>query len=125
MDWKCIQDCDADCCGIVPLKEDMAKRNEGLQQVSVTEIIRLSDSIVPVTEDMRCVFLDRSTKRCAVYNERPEICKRYGQVITLPCPYIRMSGMSRSPREVLYMKIWILNHVEQFINRLKLKYPCR
>ena len=42
---------------------------------------------IPVTEDLMCIFLS-PTKRCMVYEFRPEMCRLYGTIPRLQCPKI-------------------------------------
>jgi hypothetical protein len=43
------------------------------------------------------VFFDRENHKCAIYDERPEVCRLYGMIDRLPCPHFKRSGNPRSP----------------------------
>jgi len=34
-----------------------------------------------------CVFFDKSTGLCKIYDDRPQVCKDFGEVEELPCPF--------------------------------------
>ena len=44
---------------------------------------------VPITASMDCVFLNKLTKRCEVYNDRPNVCRLQGTIPELPCPKVK------------------------------------
>lgn len=55
--------------------------------------------MLPITKDHYCVFL-KPDKTCAVHAHRPQICRDYGVIEQLPCPYVRPDGEQRPPLEV-------------------------
>jgi len=89
--------CKADCCGFVPLNKKICKEYEHRKQVKPIEILEFSDEeIIPITEDGKCIFLDREKCRCTIYEERPVVCRKYGVHDDLLCPYIKPNGNVRS-----------------------------
>ena len=50
------------------------------------------------TEDGYCIFLNRKTRRCSIYSDRPMTCASYG--IIQPCPYLNPDGSHRSQEEI-------------------------
>jgi Fe-S-cluster containining protein len=50
-----------------------------------------------LTKDFLCVFFDRINHKCAIYEERPDVCRNYGEIEALPCPFFKRSGNERSP----------------------------
>lgn len=44
------------------------------------------DQIVPITKDLACAFLAEDFM-CKIYNDRPECCRRFGEVAELKCPH--------------------------------------
>ena len=115
--------CHADCCGTVPIPKQIVKRFEHLQQREVLEIGDWSDSnnpndILPVTEDGRCVFL-KPDYMCAIYDNRPSVCKNYGLIPKLQCPYFNMKGGLRSPAKQKRMQRIINHEVEAKMRQLE------
>jgi Fe-S-cluster containining protein len=97
-EWKCTDGCRAECCGIVPIPKELAKKHEKMAQVKAVEIMPFSDNdIVPMTEDAFCIFLDRDTKKCVIYEERPDVCRKYGLIEDLQCQYVDTRGKIRTP----------------------------
>lgn len=92
-----------------------AKKFEKHAQVQPIEIVQFSESeIVPITEDGFCVFLDREKHSCAVYENRPGLCRKYGRSDDLPCPYIKKNGNPRSPAQVKRIQRKINHDVHRF-----------
>jgi len=90
MEFVCKQNC-GECCGIVPIPTNVwnkskDKINKAIKQVHVSESF-----VFPITEDLKCCFLGEDEK-CLIYDERPEVCRKYGQCDELPCPYIKKNG---------------------------------
>lgn len=88
------------CCGIVPLGEDLIEKHKKKFQVEPVEI---KEGVV-VTEDLRCVFMNRETKLCAIYDDRPEVCRLFGTKegieksgYGLACPHFKPNGNDWSP----------------------------
>lgn len=104
--FECKENC-GECCGIIPFEKELAKETENLAQVKPTKVIEIEGKIYVITKDMLCVYLNRKTKRCAIYERRPEICRIYGLISKCPCPYFRENGMRRDrlEREIISMKI--------------------
>ena len=75
-------------------------KNKATVDKETIETKRLSrDKIYVVcTKDDLCVFLDRNTKQCVIYNDRPLLCRAYGVDERLPCPFLMPDG-SRRPVE--------------------------
>lgn len=76
-----------ECCGPVPFPENFLLLNAHKYQEQPTEIEEmLTGLFVPVTATMDCVFLNKITKRCEVYEDRPKVCRLQGTIPELPCP---------------------------------------
>ena len=71
--------------GPVPFTRHFIKKHRKLVQVNYKKI-SFGRLILPETEDLHCIFLDRNTKKCLVYDYRPEVCKLQGTIQELPCP---------------------------------------
>ena len=93
---KCLKQ--GDCCGLFPMNKELVNRNKHKFQVNPSKIIENGNRIVILTEDLFCVFLNRETKTCMIYEERPNVCKLYGvsKDKRLQCPYFKPSGAKRS-----------------------------
>ena len=118
MVWECVEECEAECCGIVPLPKPLAKKYEHLAQRKIEELIPLSeDEIIPVTKDLKCVFLNKEHE-CVIYDDRPELCQNYGIVPELQCPYLKENGNRRSPAKVKRARRLIAKEVDSRIKRI-------
>ena len=103
--------CKSDCCGLVIMPTDIWERNKALAQRPLKELSILGEECVPITGDLLCIFLD-SNHRCAIYNDRPDVCKEYGLNDDLPCPWIKTNGHLRSPAKQRQMQRKINHHVD-------------
>lgn len=97
MEFKCRDKC-GECCGIIPLDKEIIERNKDKIQGEVVEVIDGGTYQYYLTKDLGCIFLDRETKKCNIYNDRPDVCKMYGVTMDprLQCPYIKPNGNPRS-----------------------------
>jgi Fe-S-cluster containining protein len=72
-----------ECCRAVPvIEEDIFSLARSVMKLSPEYRERLSLQIRP---DVVCPFRDIEKAACAVYNDRPEICRIYGKVARLRC----------------------------------------
>lgn len=71
-EMDCIADC-TDCCGPVVLTKYEAQR------------LGVDGCITPTNEYGKCIFSIEN--RCSVYDKRPFLCRLFGTVEKLPCPY--------------------------------------
>lgn len=104
--WECKEGC-SECCGVVPLSSLTVMMFEDKMQVKPTKRHEIKgdyngkgDTVFFMTEDFKCVFLNRTTNRCEIYQQRPLVCRKYGQDAKLLCAYIDMAGNARTPNEV-------------------------
>lgn len=98
MAFTCIPRCGR-CCGTVPLPLEVYERNKS--KVVNPPIKELSDdfgNVHLVTVNGFCVFLDED-KKCVIYEDRPEVCREYGLIEDMPCPYVRPDGTVRFRQE--------------------------
>ncbi len=112
--------CNADCCGVIPFDRDLIKRNTKNVCSPVVEYIDVGkEGVVPMTSDLKCLFLDRGTNRCSIYEERPQVCKDYGTGVSedLLCPHLKPSG---NPRTEASSK-QITKGIDKMINMLERK----
>jgi Fe-S-cluster containining protein len=104
--FKCQENCSAACCGNgTPLEKEVWERNKHKAVIQPIEVIELKGDVFPFAETGEsCIFLDRETKKCVIYDDRPEICRLFGTGIDrqgkpnilLECPYFKPNGNSRS-----------------------------
>lgn len=88
--------CKAECCGCIPISDVTLNRFDNLKQEN-GETIRVTEKeSVIVTMDGLCTFLDRKTRQCMIYNDRPEICQKYGLIDELVCPCFDKDGVMRT-----------------------------
>lgn len=86
IDWeKHCEGC-GECCGPIMFKQKIWEKHKDKAQKLIEVIPFINASVVPLSEDIFCVFLDRRTKRCLIYDERPNVCRLQGTVPRLPCP---------------------------------------
>jgi Fe-S-cluster containining protein len=82
--------CHAECCGPVPIPENLYLNRKHLLQRKVKEFQGVfAGTVIAVDKNMTCGFLTKDFK-CAIYNERPEVCQKFGSVgethLMLICP---------------------------------------
>lgn len=102
--------CQAQCCGNAPIDPEIYERNldkrleEVVQEIPFRNIDpedgELKLMVLPVTESGKCTFLKRDLT-CNIYDDRPEVCRRYGNErhLMLTCPYQAKDGRIRSRQE--------------------------
>jgi hypothetical protein len=108
-----------ECCGIMIfdsgfLEENITKIEDGFIQV-----IQKGNMIHYLYEDSRCCFLDRKTRLCKIYDKRPQVCKDYGYLEKLPCPFFKKSGNRRSPASQTKIERIIDKQISKTLNNLK------
>jgi len=103
MSFKCKEDC-GECCGIIPISPALARKTEHFAQVEPKEVLEYKGNLYPITKDGKCIYLNRETKECSIYDERPKICRMFGLTSATPCPYLREDGTKRNKKEVKEIK---------------------
>ncbi len=88
--------CHADCCGLMPIEPDVWEKHKEQAQVEVESIVDAEGYVIVVTTDRYCIFLDRQAYRCSIYDDRPTVCRLYGKIKALPCPWLKRNGKFRS-----------------------------
>lgn len=115
-DWVCLEKCNR-CCGNVPIPKDIFEKNRDKIQRHIFEELELDGEIYPSTKDGICVF-NREDCRCAIYSVRPEICRLYGTIPDLKCPYIDHRGIARTPAKVRRTQREIDRNVTARLNKI-------
>lgn len=101
--FKCKTGCKGECCGNVPIHKSVIKRNKKKLQRKYYSIMLDDELVYPVTKGGRCIFLNKEFQ-CEIYKDRPYICKVYGSIQELQCPYIDMEGKLRTDEVIAKMK---------------------
>lgn len=76
---KCdVSKCHAACCGIVPIPRETFEKHVGDVQGPYNVINAIDGQVVVMAAGKPvCAFLTPEF-RCAIYEDRPEICRRFG-----------------------------------------------
>lgn len=70
------------CCTEFKMQREIVEKNKNKFQVKSINMVYTDDGGCRVfTGDRLCVFLNRSTKMCSIYEDRPEVCRLYGSGI--------------------------------------------
>ena len=109
MDWFKICEGCGECCGAVPLPRIIFTKYKHLGERKY-QIKHFNDEIVPVTEDMVCIFLDKN-KRCKIYIHRPKVCRDFGVIPALPCKKINPEASLAKQKEIDRMLKEVNNEV--------------
>jgi len=84
--------CDASCCYNIPLDKMELERFSKDIVNPVIETYPIGRGVLAITNEdpdkNKCPFL-RKDYRCNIYENRPEVCRLYGEIDELPCPYYR------------------------------------
>jgi Fe-S-cluster containining protein len=103
--------CQARCCGIIPIPRKIWQKNQHKVQKKVLEKHKVevtnpqtkqkTRGILPITQDMLCPFLKKDLS-CAIYEDRPDICKKFGDEthLMLCCPMQQADGTERTEAEM-------------------------
>lgn len=103
--------CQGDCCYYVPLPHDLWEKYKHMAQVESVVVnwengeinFREEPSrlIIPLTEDMRCPFLNRTNFKCMIYENRPMVCKLFGtsEEKGFACFFMKPNGKLRNKKE--------------------------
>ena len=85
--------CKACCCYNIPFEHDELVRFANSIVNPVLFTIQQGWGAVAFTHENpalnKCPFL-RDDYRCNIYEERPEVCRLFGQIEKLPCKYIKL-----------------------------------
>ena len=87
IDWEKICKGCGQCCGPVPFSEKFLLLNKEKYQENPVDLLGYFPGfVIPSTKSFDCVFLNKLTKKCEIYNERPKVCRLQGTIPELPCP---------------------------------------
>lgn len=99
--------CNGDCCGPIPLKlsfiKDMWKKHNlknvigSIKKVKAT-MTKIPDRHMYYYKDLKtCVF--KTSNGCSIYEDRPSICKVYGETYLVRCPYENLEQQPEDEEE--------------------------
>lgn len=115
--------CQGNCCSLPVFDIKIFEKHQQIaQEITKVTSFKNSSEVVINTSDNMCAFLDRKDYHCLIYEDRPEVCKNYGIIETLPCPFIKPNG---NPRSEAGCKHWqrLINHdVDRKIKYLQKKH---
>jgi hypothetical protein len=123
MPIPCPDNC-GECCGAIPFEaEFLEKHKDKIQRPIIESLPFAKTEIYPVTKGNACPFLRKEDMRCAIYEERPEICRRYGyDEDVLPCPHYDKDGNKRCRQSFRRVQRQINKNVDKFIDEGKRVY---
>jgi Fe-S-cluster containining protein len=122
MTFKCRENCGL-CCGPVLIPKTVYEKYKDTLPLHKS-VEAFEDDVIIVTENASCVFLSED-KKCKIYDERPEVCKIYGnsetawKIPSLMCPFFRPDGSPRNRAERRQVDRYIKNTFEQMQRRLQ------
>ena len=108
------------CCGIIPFPLKFLETHKQFFKAE-GELKDDGNQAIILTKDFLCVFFDRKAHNCAIYEERPDVCKNYGMIEKLPCPFFKRSGNRRSPASEKITLRQINATVDKAANKLGVK----
>ncbi len=117
------------CCGPFQMKKGFIEEHKDKIQKKPEKIVSGSWFECALCDDVACVFLNRKTKKCAIYEDRPEICRLYGisKNIRIQCPWFKPSGNPRSEASRKQIQRWHKNNNpvlnERKLNEMEIR-PC-
>ena len=101
---KYLHKCKAECCGPVPFAKKLYEDNKLKIVNPAIELVEFEandlpdEGVVPLvmamTVDGYCIFLGKD-HRCNIYDDRPWICRNFGLVSGLQCPYQNKRGKGK------------------------------
>ena len=84
--------CKACCCHNIPFENGELERFSSAIVNPVLFVSPLGDAVVAFTDAdpmrNRCPFL-RDDFKCNIYDDRPEVCRLFGETDMLPCQFLR------------------------------------
>jgi Fe-S-cluster containining protein len=115
----CPKKCKADCCGYVPIPEDLWEKHKAKAQREYKEIPWDDTHVLPLTEDLNCPFLDINYK-CVIYSDRPWLCQVFGtkEIQGLKCPYLKTDGSKRGKEERKRLITQNLGNLQRIADRI-------
>ena len=90
---KCkVSRCNASCCYNIAFKNDELVRFADKIVNPVINIVWFGGVRLAMTasnmDNNKCPFL-RKDYKCNIYENRPDVCRKFGQIRELPCKYLK------------------------------------
>jgi len=122
-DCRKVKDkCKADCCGcMTPVSKDVYEKNKHLIKEKIEKELTFDvneNEIMLLTKSGKCCFLNTDND-CMIYEERPDVCRRYGTDFYLPCPYIDRKGNLRNEAKHRRFQGIINHNVDDSIKQME------
>ena len=113
---QCLHKCKSECCAELPFDREFLDTHKPARTV-VNEVV-FGDKVISETEGHYCLYLDKDF-RCSIYNERPEVCRLFGDEsnINLICPYQDKGGRVRSRQERRAIERKLQKDLKRFLQR--------
>lgn len=124
MVFQCLHNC-SECCALQIFEVDIFERNKERAVYTEAKLGKNDEGeilYITYTEDGMCPFLDHKTNKCRIYDDRPKVCRDYGLVPELLCPYVKPNGSLRTPAGIKHTQRIINREVDEKMKRIKEKY---
>jgi len=92
--WEKICEGCGECCGCFPINNILLKRFKRHMQVNGKRLTFGKETLI-ITNDGMCVFLNRQTQKCTIYEHRPIVCRLMGMIAELPCEKLGQDTRTR------------------------------
>jgi len=85
-DWKSFCKGCGECCGPVPINKEIFEKNKDKIEDfdSLQILVNDEDYWIACRSDLTCSFYNKK-KGCLIYEDRPNVCKLYGNIPELKC----------------------------------------
>jgi Fe-S-cluster containining protein len=128
--------CDGDCCGPIPLEhrfiKKMWKKYNLDESIGKLKLQKFTRTKIPkhfhyYKESIsHCIFkASTETGGCLIYNDRPTICKSYGETDLVRCPY---EGLEKQPNDKITRRNLVIANDEkrnQLLSRAFIKFMVK
>lgn len=116
--------CKANCCGPMPMDRQFIMTHYGDTAPEITfsmKAVPESAAVIPLVDDDRCIFMDRKKFSCRIYNDRPEMCMKFGDEShpLLSCPHMNAQGMERNRQQRRKLQRALDKAMDGYIKRQK------
>lgn len=123
---NCLAKCRADCCHEpVPMDPAFVASHTPIRPIEYVLETGMAGTVAPIAIDERngmgvCPFLGMDDK-CSVYNDRPEVCRKFGTEIDLfmVCSFQSKDGRIRGRSERRWIEKVMFQQRDKALERLK------
>ena len=122
MTFKCKPNC-GECCGPLGFDRDWLEKHKDKAQREIKEILEWKNGrVIALSNDesnpLACCFL-KPDKTCAVYEDRPQLCREFGLSVRFPCAYVKPDGKPRTPGKTKQLQREMRHAVENDMRRIE------